>query len=93
MSDILLDLEKTYLCRRHNSRSVQFLLHLVQRTYHEGGTAIFSARLAWTLHDFLPNEVNNRANVYSINTKTTLIEQYVYFNFKTMQQNFNTSYT
>jgi hypothetical protein len=61
-------MEKTYLCRRHNSRSVQFLLHLVQRTYHEGGTAIFSARLAWTLHDFLPNEVNNRANVYSINT-------------------------
>jgi hypothetical protein len=61
-------MEKTYLFRRHNSRSVQFLLHLVQRTYHEGGTAIFSARLAWTLHDFLPNEVNNRANVYSINT-------------------------
>ncbi len=44
------------------------VLHLVQRTYHEGGTAIFSARLAWTLHNFLPNEVNNRANVYSINT-------------------------
>jgi hypothetical protein len=62
------DEEKTYLCGRHNSRSVQFLLHLVQRTYHKGGTAIFSARLAWTLHDFLPNEVNNRANVYSINT-------------------------
>jgi hypothetical protein len=29
---------------------------LSEGTFHKGGTAIISARLAWTLHDFLPEQ-------------------------------------